>query len=76
MINSEKTTKMKNRFNTLFDKVSKKYSSWANIQACVYSEKLNIDYKYIPYETEKPYHIASIGKMFTAVLIFILIKEN
>jgi D-alanyl-D-alanine carboxypeptidase len=70
MNNSE----LENRINTIFEKVSKKYSSRVNIQGLIYSEKMNIDYKFN--ENEKPYHIASIGKMFTAVLIFMLIEEK
>ena len=67
---------VENRINAIFDKASKKYRSRVNIQGCVYSEKLNIDYKYNPNEIERPYHIASIGKMFTAVLVFLLVEEN
>ena len=70
MNNSE----IENRINAIFDKASKKYSSRTKIQGCVYSEKLNINYKFN--EDEKPYHIASIGKMFTATLIFMLIEDK
>jgi D-alanyl-D-alanine carboxypeptidase len=67
---------IESRINAIFEKASKKYSSRVKIQGCVYSEKLNIDYKYSQNEIEKPYHIASIGKMFTAALVFLLIEEN
>jgi len=70
MNNSE----LENIINTIFEKTAKKYSSRVNIQGYVYSENFNIDYKFN--ENENPYHIASIGKMFTAVLTFMLIEDK
>jgi D-alanyl-D-alanine carboxypeptidase len=70
MNNSE----LENRVNTIFEKAAKKYSPRVNIQGCIHSENFYIDYRFN--ENEIPYHIASIGKMFSAVLILMLIEDE
>lgn len=48
----------------------------ADLQGRVYSAKLGIDYRYSSTDTPRPFHIASIGKVFTAVLIGQLIESG
>jgi len=55
-------TKTEERFNVIFDKVSKKYRSRVDIQGCIYSDKLDLNYKFIPNGIEKPYHMQVLEK--------------
>ena len=46
------------------------------IQIRVYSQKLGLDYTYPSDSTNQPYHVASIGKVFTATLVQILAERG
>src|SRR4030065_2053388 len=39
------------------------------LQARVFSQKLGLDYSFPADSTNQPYHVASIGKVFTATLV-------
>ena len=45
-------------------------------QVRIYSQKLGLDYSFPPDSTNRPYHIASIGKVFTAVLVQMLAEKG
>jgi D-alanyl-D-alanine carboxypeptidase len=64
------------RFDIYFGKVARKLKNNSSIQILVYSEKLGISYNYPLGEKEIPFHIASIGKVFTSTLLFILIERG
>lgn len=61
---------IENKIEKIISKSTKKH----HIEAYVFSEKHNVDYRY-PQE-EVPYHIASVGKIFTAVLIMMLEEKK
>ena len=46
------------------------------IQIRVYSRKLGLDYCYPAKSSNQPYHVASIGKMFTATLVQMLAERR
>ena len=59
-------------FQAYFTKLDRKNKHGAPTQALVYSDKLGINFKYSAEEYNRPFHIASIGKMMTASIIGIL----
>lgn len=61
--------------NKYFDNLRKKDKKHANIECIIESEKLGLKYSYDNAE-DKPFHIASIGKMFTSILIMRLEERN
>jgi len=63
---------LKRKLDTKLIKLTKQY----DIQARIYSEKLNWDYTFLNAGKEIPYNIASISKIFTAIIIFMLIEEG
>jgi D-alanyl-D-alanine carboxypeptidase len=63
-------------FDSFFCKIAKKIGNKSSMQVLVNSEKLGINYCNFPGESENPFHIASIGKVFTAVLLFRLIERG
>jgi D-alanyl-D-alanine carboxypeptidase len=58
-----------------FQKIQAKHKN-KPIQIKVYSQKLSLDYNYPPGSSNQPYHVASIGKMFTATLVQILAERG
>lgn len=48
----------------------------ADLQVRLYSGKLGLDYRYSSTPQPRPYHIASVGKLFTAVLTGMLIESG
>jgi D-alanyl-D-alanine carboxypeptidase len=60
------------QFQSYFTKLDHKNKQGAPTQALIYSDKLNIDFKYSEGAYNQPFHIASIGKMMTASIIGIL----
>lgn len=56
--------------------IFKKLNVTYNVHARIYSEKRGLDYTYFHDGQEKPFHIASVGKMFTTVIGFMLIEEG
>lgn len=59
-----------------FDKLSSKYPGRTGRQARVYTQGLGQGYQYVAAGVEKPYQVASVGKLFTAVLVFMLVEEG
>lgn len=59
------------QLETLFQKIQRK-SPARPLQARVFSQKLGLNYTYPSNSTNQPYHLASIGKLFTATLIQLL----
>ncbi|MCR2806597.1 serine hydrolase domain-containing protein [Paenibacillus soyae] len=82
LVNPDARMKLNNRLDALFLKQSRAKrggvprGQTADLQGRVFSAKLGIDYRYSSTDTPMPYHIASIGKMFTAVLIGQLIESG
>ena len=73
---SFKNEKFNNKLTAYFLKLNQKLKDHPELQVLVWSDKLGIDYKF-PIGTEsKPYHLASIGKVFTATLAFLLIERG
>lgn len=64
-------------FDKLYRKRKRSYSGKPfDQQVRIHSEKYGLDYRYVIDETSNSFHIASIGKMFTAVLIHMLTEEG
>ena len=63
------------QFDRYFGKVQAKHPT-RPLQIRVYSEKLGLDYTFPPNSEDQPYHIASIGKVFTAVLVQMLAQRG
>lgn len=63
-------TTTENKVKHLIAKSAKKY----NVDAYIFSEKHKIDYRHC--KEEIPYHIASVGKVFTTVTIIMLVEEK
>lgn len=64
------------KINSLLDKhLSKKFDK-SLLQVLVFSEKNQIDIKRSSIEPDQPFHVASIGKMFTATIIGILAESR
>lgn len=63
------------RFDKYFSKIQSKQAK-SSLQILVDSEKLDFRYDYSSNELNEPFHIASIGKVFTAVLIMILTERK
>ncbi|MDQ5886588.1 MAG: Beta-lactamase [Patescibacteria group bacterium] len=61
------------KYQAYFTKLDRKNKQGAPTQALIYSDKLNIDFKYSEGAYNRPFHIASIGKMMTACIIGILL---
>jgi len=62
-------------FDKYFQKIQSKNLN-KPIQVKVYSEKLDLDYNYPTGAANQPYHVASIGKVFTATLVQILAERG
>jgi D-alanyl-D-alanine carboxypeptidase len=62
-------------FDAYFQKLARK-SKGVPIQVSLYSEKLGLAYDDPLGENRRPFHIASIGKVFTAVLVFMLAERG
>lgn len=63
------------RFDRYFQKVQAKKPS-RPLQIRMYSERLGLDYQFPAGSSDRPYHVASIGKVFTAVLIQMLAERR
>lgn len=48
----------------------------ANFQVLVRSDKLNLDYAFATNSVHQPFHIASVGKVFTTVLLAMLEEQG
>ena len=66
---------VQNHFDRYFQKLQAKHLAQP-LQIRVFSQKLGLDYCYPSDSTNQPYHIASIGKVFTAVLIQMLAERG
>jgi D-alanyl-D-alanine carboxypeptidase len=62
-------------FDKYFQKLQDKNQN-KPIQIRVYSQKLGLDYSYPSGSTNQPYHLASIGKVFTATLVQMLVERG
>lgn len=61
--------------NQYFQKIQAK-NRHKPMQIKVYSQKLGLDYTFPPDSSSQPYHIASIGKLFTAALMYRLVERG
>lgn len=66
---------VKIRFDKYFQKIQRKNPK-SSIQVLINSEKLDFQYTYSADKLNQPFHIASIGKVFTATLIMILVERG
>lgn len=62
-------------FDRYFQKLQTKSHPKAT-QIKVYSQKLGLDYSFPSDSTNQPYHVASIGKVFTATLVQMLAEKE
>ena len=67
--------KVNDHLDKYFQKIQAK-NKGKPIQICIYSEKLGLDYTYPSNCSDQPYHVASIGKMFTATLVQMLAEQQ
>lgn len=80
-LSADATAMITRRFDALFEKSLRgkrggvPRGQAADLQGRIFSRKLGIDYRYAATPAPRPYHIASIGKMFTAVLIGQLLEK-
>lgn len=75
MLNTTSIEAVKRHFDKYFNKIHQK-NAQSSIQILIDSKKLDFQYNYSSEDSNQPFHIASIGKMFTATLIMILIERN
>jgi len=71
-VNSQQAT---HHFDKYFQKIESTNQN-KPIQIKVYSQKLNLDYSYPPDSSSQPYHVASIGKLFTSTLVQMLAEKG
>jgi len=64
------------RLNRHFEKVQTKIKSPKDLQILVFSEKLGFEYRYPHSSKALSYHIASVGKVFTATQTAMLIEQG
>jgi len=70
------TNELNKKFEDYFQKLSKKFGPGQPLQVLLKSEKLDIDFEYSNIGDDQPFHIASIGKIFTATVIGLLCDEG
>lgn len=63
-------------FNRFFEKTLHRQTAGRALQIHVQSEQLGIDYTYPPESNQLAFHGASIGKLFTAVLVGMLAERG
>lgn len=68
--------KFTDKLTSYFSKLDHKLKDQPGLQILVESEKLGIKYQYPISKEARPYHLASIGKVFTATLAFMLIERG
>ncbi len=56
--------------------IEKQIQDKSSLQVLLHSEKLGISYEYPPNGKDSPFHIASIGKVFTATLLCMLAEKG
>ena len=62
-------------FDRYFQK-SREKNPQRPLQVRIHSHKLGVDYRFPDDSTNQPYHTASIGKMFTAVVVLKLVERG
>jgi D-alanyl-D-alanine carboxypeptidase len=67
--------KVDNNLTRYFQRIKAK-SHPKPTQIRVYSQKLGLDYSFPTDSTHQPYHIASVGKVFTATLVQVLAERG
>ena len=70
------TNELNKKFEDYFQKLSKKSGPDQPLQVLLKSEKLGIDFEYSNTTLDQSFHIASIGKIFTATVIGLLCDEG
>jgi len=65
-------SKFNNELDKYFQKLSKKSGPDQPLQVLVSSKKLGINFEYSNITNDQPFHIASVGKIFTATIIGML----
>jgi len=63
-------------FDVYLQKVQKKLKHREAMQVLISSPKRGVEYQYPAQSGDKPFHIASVGKVFTAVLIELLAERG
>lgn len=74
--NSVKIEKLNDKLTAYFSKLDNKLKDQPGIQVLVQSDKLGVDYQFPSGKETRAYHLASIGKVFTATLAFLLIERG
>jgi D-alanyl-D-alanine carboxypeptidase len=74
--NYSKAEKFKNKLTIYFSKLDKKLKDQPGLQVLVLSDKLGVEYQYPTGNEGRTFHLASIGKVFTATLAFMLIERG
>lgn len=76
LLDGKKEQKLHVHLDRYFRKLDNKLGAQSSVQILVHSDKLGISYRYPADSGDRPYHIASIGKVFTATLLFKLIERG
>lgn len=63
---------LKDKLDRYFARLAKSSSRPANFQVLVRSDRLDLDYAFATNSVHQPFHIASVGKVFTTVLLAML----
>ncbi len=74
--NTISVERFNNKLTAYFSKLDNKLKDQPGIQVLVQSDKLGLNYQYPPGKETRAYHLASIGKVFTATLAFQLIERG
>jgi D-alanyl-D-alanine carboxypeptidase len=74
--NNTKIERLNEKLTAYFSKLDQKLKDQPGLQVLVRSDKLGVDYQYPSNQVSRPYHLASIGKVFTATLAFQLIERG
>ncbi len=76
LFNSKSKQNFNQRLDHYFSKLENKHVKMSSIQILLQSDLLGINYRYPIDSGDQPYHIASIGKVFTATLLFVLNERS
>lgn len=76
LFRSRENADIRSRLDGYFGGVEKRIRNRSSLQVLAHSAKLGLSYHYPPGSGDTPYHVASIGKVFTAALACTLAERG